>query len=123
MGKGLRTERLINVFRWARNAGLERRAYFILGMPNESAEDVRKTEELIRQLEPEVVGVTILCPYPGSDLYNPDCHQTINWAETDEYGNDFWRTKYLSNAELHQWQEKLIHIFSDRAAWHHHQTQ
>ena len=119
MKKGISVEKMIQVFEWAREFGIERRGYFIMGMPNESEEDLKLTEALVGRLEPEVFGVTIVCPYPGTDLYEPARHRTIDWSTTDEYSNDFWTTKHLTNADLKRWQKHLTEKFRDRLAWHH----
>lgn len=117
--KGISVERMIQVFDWAREFGIERRGYFIMGLPDETADDLRLTEELVECLDPEVFGITIVCPYPGTDLYDPARHRSIDWAKTDEYSNDFWATPHLSNADLKGWQKHLTEKFRDRLTWHH----
>jgi radical SAM superfamily enzyme YgiQ (UPF0313 family) len=119
MRKGTTVEKIIDVFDWAREAGLERRAFFLLGMPSETKEDILLTEKLVERIRPEVFGVTILCPYPGSDLYDPEKMKEIEWAETDEYSNDFWSTEHFTNSELKAWQKYLTEKFRDSLAWHH----
>jgi len=119
MRKGISVEKMIQVFEWAREFGIERRGYFIMGMPDESETDLKLTEALVDRLEPDVFGITIVCPYPGTDLYDPPQHRGIDWSNTDEYSNDFWSTKYLSNADLKRWQKYLTQKFRDKLAWHH----
>ena len=58
------------------------------------------TEELIGEILPDVVGFTILCPYPGTDLYEHDKHENTDWETMDEYTNDFWSTEHFTNIEL-----------------------
>ena len=43
---------------------------FLLGMPGEDDYDIDLTIDLIDRIEPDVVGFTILAPYPGSDFYS-----------------------------------------------------
>ncbi|MCA9733241.1 MAG: B12-binding domain-containing radical SAM protein [Deferribacteres bacterium] len=112
--KGTNVETIENVFRWAKNYGINRRAFFILGMPEEDREDLRMTEELIDRMEPDVVGFTILCPYPGSSLYDHEKYGDQDWEQTDEYSNDFWRNKAFSNQELKDWQAYFIDKYSDK---------
>ena len=118
MGKGLRIEQVERVFSWAREAGLERRAFFLLGMPNETVEDIKKTEALVERIQPEVFGITILCPYPGSDLYNTETMKGYDWSTTDEYSNNYWSTAHLSNQDMHHWQKYLSEKFSSSLSWH-----
>lgn len=118
MKKGVTPEKIINVFDWAKENNIQRRAFFIIGMPEETEEDLRMTEEFAERLMPDVFGVTILCPYPGSDLYDHDSMHSIDWEKTDEYSNDFWRTKHFSNSEMKEWQKRLTEKFRDNLAWH-----
>ena len=107
IGKGVNNESTTRVFDWASKYNIQRRAFFILGMPNETDEDIRLTEKWIDDVKPDVVGFTILCPYPGSAFYDHDLYKYIDWERTDEYSNDFWSTKYHSNADLKEWQKYL----------------
>lgn len=105
--KGVTVEKIQQVFKWAKKYNIGRRAFFILGMPDESLKDIEMTERLADNLDADVIGFTILCPYPGGDFYDPNKHKYIAWDKTDEYGNDFWKSNYLENWELHEWQEYL----------------
>jgi radical SAM superfamily enzyme YgiQ (UPF0313 family) len=116
--KGLSVERIIETFDWAKEIGIERRAYFLIGMPNETADDIRLTEKLVERIEPDVFGITVLCPYPGSDLYDPVSMKGYDWSTTDEYSNQYWSTQHFSNAELRDWQGYLMEKFSNNLAWH-----
>jgi anaerobic magnesium-protoporphyrin IX monomethyl ester cyclase len=100
VGKGLKVLTIKKVFAWAEKYGIERRGFFLLGMPNETRADLRLTEQLIDDIEPDVVGFTILCPYPGTDLYNERMHKNVDWEKADEYSNDFWHTLNFTNIEL-----------------------
>jgi radical SAM superfamily enzyme YgiQ (UPF0313 family) len=119
MKKGTTVDKIKKVFRWAKECGLERRAFFLLGMPTETKEDILMTERLVEEIQPDVFGVTILCPYPGSDLYDHTKMKDIEWEMTDEYSNDFWSTEHFSNRELKTWQQYLTNKFKDKLAWHH----
>ncbi len=113
IGKGTNIKSLVNVFDWAKKYGIKRRAYFILGMPNETNEDFRMTEKFIDDVKPDIVGFTILCPYPGSGLYNHDKYKDVDWEETDEYSNDFWSTGNYSNCGLKHRQRRFVDKYKD----------
>jgi len=104
VGKGTSVDSIKKVFAYAKKYGIERRGYFLLGMPNETIDDQNKTIELIDEIKPEVVGFTILAPYPGGDFYDPIKHKDVDWSKVDEYSNDVWYTKYFTNDELKQTQ-------------------
>lgn len=118
MKKGVTPERIKNVFDWAKENEIRRRAFFIIGMPEETEEDLLLTEEFAVNLMPDVFGVTILCPYPGSDLYDHSTMSLIEWDKTDEYSNEFWATSHFSNKQLKTWQNRLSAKFAENLAWH-----
>ncbi|MEI6213328.1 MAG: radical SAM protein [Desulfuromonadales bacterium] len=118
MKKGVTLEKIRSVFEWARDYGIMRRAFFIIGMPDETEEDLIMTENFAALLAPDVFGATILCPYPGSDLYDHETMSHIEWDMTDEYSNDFWSTKHMSNCQLKAWQKRLSDKFKNNLAWH-----
>ena len=118
MRKGITVDKIKKVFQWGKEVGIERRGFFLLGMPNETVEDVRLTEELVEEIQPDVFGITILCPYPGSDFYDSGKMKDYDWSFADEYSNPYWETVYFSNAELKQWQNYFSDKFSSTLAWH-----
>ena len=118
MKKGLHVAKVRQTFAWAREVGLERRAYFLLGMPSETREDIRQTEQLAEEIEPEVFGITILCPYPGTDHHDPVAMRDYDWSRCDEYSNPYWSTPHFSNADLHEIQATLTEKFRASLSWH-----
>jgi radical SAM superfamily enzyme YgiQ (UPF0313 family) len=90
-------------------------------MPEESEADVRETESFAEELDLDEYGFTLLCPYPGTMMYDPNVHANIRWETTDEYGNDFWHTNYLTNQQLKDHQKRLVEKFKRRLTWHHKQ--
>ncbi len=94
------------------------RGYFILGMPEEDDEDIEETEAFCEELNIDEYGFTILCPYPGTQMYDPSKHMDIRWEAADEYSNDFWHTRYLTNEDLKAWQKRLTEKFQERLTWH-----
>jgi anaerobic magnesium-protoporphyrin IX monomethyl ester cyclase len=118
IGKGTTINSIKRCVKWAKRAGILVRGYFILGMPDETEEDLRLTESFAEDLELDEYGFTILCPYPGTHMYDSKNHTSVDWENTDEYSNDFWQTKYLSNQKLKEWQYYLTEKFRDKLTWH-----
>jgi radical SAM superfamily enzyme YgiQ (UPF0313 family) len=106
-------------FKITKALGFVRRAYILLGMPNEELGDIEMTDRLIEEIEPDVVGFTILAPFPGTRAYDPQLHRDIDWSEVDEYHNKFTRTKTMTNEELHRRQQWFVKKYHDRIAFHH----
>jgi len=108
MKKGIDLDKVRRVFKVTAELGLFRRAYMLLGMPEESLEDIRLSEKIVDEIEPDAVGFTILAPYPGTSYYDPKLHKNIDWAEVDEDENRITRTKFLSNDDLRREQARLV---------------
>jgi len=113
MQKGITVKQVENVFRWAKECGIRTRAYFMTGFPSETREDFDMTLDLAERLNADIYGMTILCPYPGTQLYS-EKYKDIDWSQTDEYGNDFYSTKYFSSEELKAMQAEFTEKFKDR---------
>ena len=118
MRKSTTVEKIRQVFQWGREVGLERRSFFLIGMPNETVDDIRLTEKLVEEIQPDIFGVTILCPYPGSDFYDPATMKNHDWSLADEYTNPYWETRHFTNSELKERQQYLTDKFSSNLAWH-----
>jgi radical SAM superfamily enzyme YgiQ (UPF0313 family) len=108
MKKNISLDKVKQVFQVTAEIGLFRRAYMLLGMPEESLEDIQLSEKIVDEIKPDAVGFTILAPFPGTSYYDSKLHKNVDWAEVDEYRNRITKTKFLSNEELHQEQERLV---------------
>ena len=112
--KCVSVDKIAKVFEWAKKYKINTRGFFLVGMPNETMEDIEMTKEFIQRIQPGMYGVTILCPYPGCDFYNHETMKDIAWDKTDEYGNDFWSTPNATNEELHRRQNYLINTETEK---------
>jgi radical SAM superfamily enzyme YgiQ (UPF0313 family) len=123
IGKGATRKAISLACEAVKEAGIRTRGYFILGMPNETEEDLQATERFAEELDLDEYGFSLLCPYPGTAYYDPVKHGGVDWSQTDEYHNDFWRTETVSNARLREWQTRLMEKFGKRLTWHQQQRQ
>ena len=117
IGKATTKNSIRNCVKSAQDAGIDVRGYFILGLPDDSNETLQETEDFAEELDLSEYGFSILAPYPGTALYS-DKYKDIDWSDVDEYSNDIWQTKYLSNDELKQWQERLVNKFNKKITFH-----
>lgn len=118
MRKGVTIQMVKNVFRWAKECGIRTRAYFMVGFPNETREDFDMTLRFAEELEADIYGMTILCPFPGTQLYEKYKNELeldkVDWSTADEYGNDFYRTCHFSPEELKAMQAEFTQKFADK---------
>jgi anaerobic magnesium-protoporphyrin IX monomethyl ester cyclase len=106
-------------FKIAKQLGFTRRAYVLLGMPNETLDDIALTDKLIEEIDPDIVGFTILAPFPGTEFYDAVKHKDVDWSQIDEYTNNLTSTKYLSNTDLHVVQKRMVQKYYAKRAYHH----
>ncbi|MBN1582539.1 MAG: radical SAM protein [Anaerolineae bacterium] len=64
--KGITIEQVKRAVASAKQAGLQVGCYFIIGHPNETKESIKKTYKLARELDPDLMNVGIMIPYPGT---------------------------------------------------------
>ncbi len=69
IGKGIKVEQAVKVFRWVKEIGGFATGSFILGFPWETVDDMKRTVELAIKLDPNYAQFTVLTPYPGTPIY------------------------------------------------------
>ena len=67
--KGITLEQAKNAIRVAKHAGLNTLASFMLGIPGETKETIKKTINFAKRLNPTLAQFTLCTPYPGTRLY------------------------------------------------------
>ncbi|MBV8853431.1 MAG: hopanoid biosynthesis associated radical SAM protein HpnJ [Sinobacteraceae bacterium] len=67
--KGLRTEIARRFTADCRRLGIVIHGTFILGLPGETAETIRKTIDFANEINPHTIQVSLAAPYPGTALY------------------------------------------------------
>jgi len=66
---GLSLDKVKEVFSYAREIGLNTRAFFIIGLPGETKETIQKTFEFARELKANDYFFNSATPFPGTKLY------------------------------------------------------
>jgi len=66
---GLNLDRVKENFHYAREIGLNTRAFFIIGLPGETRETVKKTLEFAREIKANDYLFNSVTPFPGTKLY------------------------------------------------------
>ena len=68
LGRKMENQTVIDAFQNCKKHGVVGSAYCMIGMPDESREDILMTARLLREAEPSVVVHAIFTPYPGNSL-------------------------------------------------------
>ncbi|NTV23544.1 MAG: radical SAM protein [Nanoarchaeota archaeon] len=69
VGKGTTIAQARNAIRWTKEARIETRISFILGLPGETPELADKTIQLAKELEADVTQFSLATPYPGTKMH------------------------------------------------------
>ena len=103
--------------------GLTIHADFIVGLPGESRDSLRKTIDFAKKIDCETIQVSIAHPYPGTEFYDYVKKNNLITIDsmTDENGHQLPNIIYpgLNRGELVEWVEKFYgeYYFRPKAAW------
>lgn len=117
MHKATDIRRIKEIFKLTHDFGIKTRAYFLLGMPDETLEDIQMTEKLCDEIQPDYVGFTLLAPFPSNEYYDPVSMAAWDWSAFDEYSNNWVHTRTLSNQQLKEIQQRLVNKYSNNAVF------
>lgn len=110
INKLTKVENVKRVFKETQKAGIESLAYFMIGLPTETAADIQDTMNLAINLNPDYAHITVFCPYPGTYMYEMGLEQGIIpydvWREfaanpTPDFALPVWEENF-TREELHQ---------------------
>ncbi|MDD2714833.1 MAG: radical SAM protein [Candidatus Wallbacteria bacterium] len=98
LNKDITKEQALKAFRTSKQLGIETLAYFMIGAPSETEQDIRATFRFARQLAPDFMHLTILTPFPGTEIYRmgierglfPDFYQAFAADPRDSFTPRFW---------------------------------
>lgn len=135
IGKGVTIEKTEEVFKMTRDIGIETLAYFMIALPGETEDSMRKTIDFAKKLEPTVAKVSVTLPLPGTplfdewdklgyiksknwSLYNQHDpskvynHPDLEWETIMDYYNNFYREFYLRGSYILRRLKKDIFNFN-----------
>jgi len=69
MRKGFVKDKVRETFKLTQKIGIGIRAYFLIGLPGETKEDILKTLQFAKELNPTIATFTLYTPLPGTDDY------------------------------------------------------
>ena len=103
LNKGISLDKVEQVFNSAKKIGIERLAYFMIGSPTETKEDINQTIKFAKRVDADYVHITILTPYPGTRIYQLALEQGV-------IKNDYWRefAKNPAKGVITQYWEKEL---------------
>lgn len=83
MNKQTTVEKNEQVIKWAKEAGLTTRAFFVIGFPGEDKKTIEETKKFIEKTNPDQYFVSNFVPYPGTDVWKYPKKYGITKIHTD----------------------------------------
>jgi len=87
MDKGQTVQQIAAARRKMKEAGIKTGFFLQFGYPGEEEEDIRKTLDMLKELEPDDIGVSVSYPLPGTGFYEnvkADLEKKANWSDSDD---------------------------------------
>ncbi len=67
--KGESNDHVIRAVKMLREEGIMSHAFFMIGFPGETKEDIELSKKLILEAQPDHVEINMVTPYPGTDIF------------------------------------------------------
>jgi anaerobic magnesium-protoporphyrin IX monomethyl ester cyclase len=111
MDKGTKVEQIYEATKILRKNGIRPAFFLQFGYPGEEKEDIEKTINMVLDLMPEEIGISVSYPLPGTKFYDKVKEQLkdkANWTDSDElalmYKGTFSSSYYK---KLHRYVHKI----------------
>ncbi len=114
MDKGTTIEQIKTATKLLRLHGIKPAFFLQFGYPGEVKEDIDKTFELVKDMLPSEIGVSVSYPLPGTIFYENVKDQLLkksNWTDSDELKLMF---KNTYSAQYYKQLQRYIHKFHQR---------
>ncbi len=113
MRKGTTTDQVERALRWAKRDGIMNWGYFIIGLPGESEESIRRTIDFAKRLPLDLALFHIAAPYPGTPFFfevveNGWFRPGTRWEEVDMDRSTVLDYPHLRAEELEKWARRAF---------------
>lgn len=123
--KGITIEQVKKVFKVCHQLKIKTLAYFMIGSPTETREDIEKSIKLAIELKPDFAHITILTPFPATELYNLALKKEViksdYWLEFARHPENGVNTQYweeeFNKKELFELLQRFYKQFYGRPSY------
>lgn len=87
MDKGTQVEQIVEAARRLRAAGIRFGFFLQFGYPGETSQDIEATRRLVRECQPDDIGISVSYPLPGTKFYDQvqaGLGDRRNWVASDD---------------------------------------
>jgi len=116
-GKDITLKQVENAVSWAKKLGIKVTTYFLLGLPFETPETLRKDLAFAKKLNTDIAQFSMLAPLPGTRIWDTVKQGKIlrctakSWKDHVRYDNAIVESDSLSSAELLYWHRKMVRVY------------
>jgi radical SAM superfamily enzyme YgiQ (UPF0313 family) len=103
--KKIDINKTVEMFKLIKKYKILTQAFFMIGFPEETNEDIEATERLIFTLNPDLLFLSVCTPYPGTAIYDQMKKEGFlvneNWDSYIFFGDNIsWRTRYFKAEDI-----------------------
>jgi anaerobic magnesium-protoporphyrin IX monomethyl ester cyclase len=126
IGKKLPREKIFDVMSHYKKHNILTRGFFIMGFPEDTEHTLSETEKMINELQPDIVNVFTLIPFPGTKVFhqafkdnlfinqvNP-AHLWTGKMNLHTSGSEFYIKPYMMSMEQLEYWRMRFNSISDR---------
>jgi anaerobic magnesium-protoporphyrin IX monomethyl ester cyclase len=119
MGKGITTDQVERALRWAKQAGIMNWGYFIVGLPGETEDSIRRTIDFAKRLPLDLALFHIAAPHPGTPFFfevveNGWFRPGARWEDVDMDRSTVLDYPHLRAEELEKWARRAFREWAFR---------
>jgi radical SAM superfamily enzyme YgiQ (UPF0313 family) len=112
--KGITVEQVKEAFRLCRKVGIHTHALFMLGAPIETESSILETEQLIKEIKPDSIFISITTPLPFTDLWDDLIKRgnvTLDWSQIDYYHKPALKLQFMKPEQIIQARKMILKNF------------
>jgi len=105
MDKGTKVEQIYEATRLLREKNIKVAFFLQFGYPGENEDDIQKTIEMVTELMPDNIGISVSYPLPGTKFYEKvkeELKSKANWKDSDDLEMMFkgtFKTEYYKKLQ------------------------
>lgn len=109
MDKGTTVEQIYKTTRLLQQKNVRVAFFLQFGYPGEDQNDIQKTIAMVKELQPDNIGISVSYPLPGTPFYDKvkeDLKIKANWTDSDDFDIMF---KGSYNTEYYRKLQRFVH--------------
>jgi radical SAM superfamily enzyme YgiQ (UPF0313 family) len=121
MDKGIRVEQIKKATKLLKTYGIKPALFIQFGYPGETAEDIRMTIEMINELLPHDIGISVSYPLPGTKFHERvknELKEKSNWKDSDDlhlmfnnsYSPEFYKHLHRYVHAVYRSKQSINHV-------------